>query len=97
MFVVEVGAALTTIYVIKDVVIGAGGLLFGHSNRSMAMVHGAFASTRESQHVFGWQYISNLSSGKSFARERVGLGLRSAWLGLPRASAMASAKLRKAP
>jgi K+-transporting ATPase ATPase B chain len=29
MFVVEVGAALTTIYVIKDVVIGAGGLLFG--------------------------------------------------------------------
>jgi len=29
MFVVEVGAALTTIYVIKDAVTGAGGLLFG--------------------------------------------------------------------
>src|SRR6266481_6235778 len=29
MFVVEVGAALTTIFVIKDVVTGAGGLLFG--------------------------------------------------------------------
>ena len=29
MFVVEVGAALTTIYVIKDVITGAGGLLFG--------------------------------------------------------------------
>ena len=29
MFVVEVGAALTSIYVIKDAVTGAGGLLFG--------------------------------------------------------------------
>jgi K+-transporting ATPase ATPase B chain len=29
MFVVEVGAALTTIFVIKDAVTGAGGLLFG--------------------------------------------------------------------
>ena len=29
MFVVEVGAALTTIYVIKDAITGAGGLLFG--------------------------------------------------------------------
>jgi K+-transporting ATPase ATPase B chain len=29
MFVVEVGAALTTLFVIKDVVTGAGGLLFG--------------------------------------------------------------------
>src|SRR6266404_1994592 len=29
MFVVEVGAALTTVFVIKDAVIGAGGLLFG--------------------------------------------------------------------
>src|SRR5215467_2637985 len=29
MFVVEVGAALTTVFVIKDVVTGAGGLLFG--------------------------------------------------------------------
>ncbi len=29
MFVVEVGAALTTIYVIKDVITGAGSLLFG--------------------------------------------------------------------
>src|SRR5215468_2929229 len=29
MFVVEVGAALTTIFVIKDAFIGAGGLLFG--------------------------------------------------------------------
>jgi K+-transporting ATPase ATPase B chain len=29
MFVVEVGAALTTIFVIKDVFVGAGGLLFG--------------------------------------------------------------------
>jgi len=29
MFVVEVGAALTTIYVIKDAVTGVGGLLFG--------------------------------------------------------------------
>jgi K+-transporting ATPase ATPase B chain len=29
MFVVEVGAALTTIFVIKDAVVGAGGLLFG--------------------------------------------------------------------
>jgi potassium-transporting ATPase ATP-binding subunit len=29
MFVVEVGAALTTAYVIKDIVTGAGGLLFG--------------------------------------------------------------------
>ncbi len=29
MFVVEVGAALTTIYVIKDAVTGAGNLLFG--------------------------------------------------------------------
>src|SRR5262252_1245104 len=29
MFVVEVGAALTTVFVIKDAVVGAGGLLFG--------------------------------------------------------------------
>src|SRR5271156_6393512 len=29
MFVVEVGAALTTIYVIKDAVTGSGNLLFG--------------------------------------------------------------------
>ena len=29
MFVVEVGAALTTVFVIKDAVTGAGGLLFG--------------------------------------------------------------------
>jgi K+-transporting ATPase ATPase B chain len=29
MFVVEVGAALTTVYVIKDAITGAGGLLFG--------------------------------------------------------------------
>src|SRR5215471_10688382 len=29
MFVVEVGAALTTIFVIKDAITGAGGLLFG--------------------------------------------------------------------
>ncbi len=29
MFVVEVGAALTTIFVVKDAVTGAGGLLFG--------------------------------------------------------------------
>ncbi|HEY2384532.1 MAG TPA: potassium-transporting ATPase subunit KdpB [Terriglobia bacterium] len=29
MFVVEAGAALTTVFVIKDAVIGAGGLLFG--------------------------------------------------------------------
>src|SRR5262245_51610265 len=29
MFVVEVGAALTTIFLIKDAVTGAGGLLFG--------------------------------------------------------------------
>src|SRR6266536_1319723 len=29
MFVVEVGAALTTIYVVKDAITGAGGLLFG--------------------------------------------------------------------
>ncbi len=29
MFVVEVGAALTTLFVIKDIVTGAGGLLFG--------------------------------------------------------------------
>src|SRR5579862_9510234 len=29
MFVVEVGAALTTVFVVKDAVIGAGGLLFG--------------------------------------------------------------------
>ena len=29
MFVVEVGAALTTIFIIKDAVTGAGGLLFG--------------------------------------------------------------------
>src|SRR5262244_1774725 len=29
MFVVEVGAALTTLFVIKDAVTGAGGLLFG--------------------------------------------------------------------
>src|SRR5579862_4670298 len=29
MFVVEVGAALTTIYIIKDAVTGVGGLLFG--------------------------------------------------------------------
>jgi K+-transporting ATPase ATPase B chain len=29
MFVVEVGAALTTVFVIKDVIVGAGGLLFG--------------------------------------------------------------------
>src|SRR4029079_18479443 len=29
MFVVEVGAALTTVLVIKDVLTGAGGLLFG--------------------------------------------------------------------
>src|SRR5262245_39376024 len=29
MFVVEVGAALTTVFVIKDVVTGVGGLLFG--------------------------------------------------------------------
>ena len=29
MFVVEVGAALTTVFVIKDAVTGVGGLLFG--------------------------------------------------------------------
>src|SRR5215831_1949154 len=29
MFVVEVGAALTTVFVIKDALAGAGGLLFG--------------------------------------------------------------------
>src|SRR6202043_2099601 len=29
MFVVEVGAALTTIFVVKDAITGAGGLLFG--------------------------------------------------------------------
>src|SRR5438128_3501797 len=29
MFVVEVGAALTTVFVVKDAVTGAGGLLFG--------------------------------------------------------------------
>src|ERR1700733_5560973 len=29
MFVVEVGAALTTVFVIKDAIVGAGGLLFG--------------------------------------------------------------------
>ena len=29
MFVVEVGAALTTVFVIKDAVTGAGGMLFG--------------------------------------------------------------------
>src|SRR5215468_7067335 len=29
MFVVEVGAALTTVFVLKDAVTGAGGLLFG--------------------------------------------------------------------
>src|SRR3984893_14336149 len=29
MFVVEVGAALTTVFVIKDAITGAGGLLFG--------------------------------------------------------------------
>src|SRR5205085_12593329 len=29
MFVVEVGAALTTVFIIKDAVTGAGGLLFG--------------------------------------------------------------------
>ena len=29
MFVVEVGAALTTIYIIKDAITGAGNLLFG--------------------------------------------------------------------
>src|ERR1700730_10488093 len=29
MFVVEVGAALTTVFVIKDAIAGAGGLLFG--------------------------------------------------------------------
>src|ERR1700719_2252259 len=29
MFVVEVGAALTTVFVVKDAITGAGGLLFG--------------------------------------------------------------------
>jgi potassium-transporting ATPase ATP-binding subunit len=38
MFVVEVGAALTTVFVIKDAVTGVGGLLFG-VQIVMAMVH----------------------------------------------------------
>ena len=48
MFVVEVGAALTTIFVIKDAITGAGGLSFWHSNRAVAVVHRAVRQFRRS-------------------------------------------------
>ena len=46
MFVVEVGAALTTIFVIKDALAGAGGASVWHSNRPLAVVYGAVRQFR---------------------------------------------------
>ena len=46
MFVVEVGAALTTVFVIKDAVSGAGDLLFGSSDRPLAVVHSVICEFR---------------------------------------------------
>ena len=48
MFVVEVGAALTTIFVVKDAFAGAGGTSVWHSNRSVAVVHGCVCQLRRS-------------------------------------------------
>lgn len=41
IFVVEVGAALTTMFAIRDVVSGTAGAGFGMPNRPMALVHSA--------------------------------------------------------
>ena len=46
MFVVEVGAALTTVFVINDAVTGAGGICFRRSDRSVAVVHRAVRQLR---------------------------------------------------
>ena len=48
MFVVEVGAALTTIFVVKDAIERAGGVFFRRSDRLVAVVHGAVRQLRGS-------------------------------------------------
>ena len=48
MFVVEVGAALTTVFVVRDIVTGAAGALLRRPDRPVAVVHGAVRQLRRS-------------------------------------------------
>ena len=48
MFVVEVGAALTTVFLIRDMFTGAGGIGFSVPDRALALVHGPVRQLRRS-------------------------------------------------
>ena len=48
MFVVEVGAALTTVFLVRDLVTGAGGIGFRLADLALALVHRAVRQLRRS-------------------------------------------------
>ena len=48
MFVVEVGAALTTVFLVRDIFTGAAGYRLHIADRAVALVHGAVREFRRS-------------------------------------------------